>query len=316
LSGQRLNARAIYLIFEPLYWAATQLYGKWKNALLDAGIDPAKIALQESWTRERFITRLRTRYANGEPMNSRAIMMTDAALYGAGRKLFGTWAGALAAAGFDFEELNGRASKWTRERIVDFLRKTHAAGGKVNSTAMERMGRAAIKQFGSWDAALQASGIDPTAVRLRRQAWTKHDVVLAIHQAHAAGEPLNDGAVRRNMRAAGCSLFGSWDKALLASGLDPATIRRRRPRWSKAEIIQALRKKHRNHETLKCPKTPPYSLWHAATKRFGSWRKALWAAGIGAASTPAPCAAPGGGENGERIEPPTRLRPGQPGNLV
>ena len=76
---------------------------------------------------------------------------------------------------------------------------------------------------------LRAAGIDPASVRRRRRAWTAQEVVKEIRRKSRAGEPLNAMDVRPpGIRGAASRLFGSWNAALRAAGLDPARIRRNR----------------------------------------------------------------------------------------
>jgi hypothetical protein len=83
----------------------------------------------------------------------------------------------------------------------------------------------------------------------------------------------------------GVWLFGDWDKALCAAGLDPDRMRLRRS-WDRKKIMTAIR-------TLRKQNLPLYAsyvaknhskLFDAALAVFGSWRKALGAAGITAIS--------------------------------
>ena len=82
-------------------------------------------------------------------------------------------------------------------------------------------------------AAIEAAGID-YAEAMRRPRWTKQIIIRQIKDAKWAGEDLHWSAVTRGMscavRAAFASLqprlFGRWDRALSAAGLDADGSRR------------------------------------------------------------------------------------------
>lgn len=57
---------------------------------------------------------------------------------------------------------------------------------------------------------------------------------------------------------AAVALFGTWDAALRASGLDLAQIRRRAP-WTREQIIDEIRRKARTGEPLNAKDVAPHS---------------------------------------------------------
>ena len=75
-------------------------------------------------------------------------------------------------------------------------------------------------------------------------------------------------------------LFGNWDDALSAAGIDPAKVRRYRP-WSPAAILQELRRRKRLRLGLntKAMQAELPGLYDAARRHFGSYREALARAG-------------------------------------
>lgn len=112
---------------------------------------------------------------------------------------------------------------WTAERVVAAIRQIQQEGGRLNHAAVRRnsLSRAAVNLFGSWDAALQAAGIDAGAVRRCRKPWTRESMVQEIQRKHRAGEPLNAKDVSpEGMRMAARRLFGSWPAALRAAHVE------------------------------------------------------------------------------------------------
>jgi hypothetical protein len=95
---------------------------------------------------------------------------------------------------------------------------------------------AAVREFGSWSAALAAAGLEPANYicqragaqkERKRGGWNKERVRKAILQRHALGLPLYGNAVLRDDRmlfSAGRKLFKNWSRALAYAGFDPAKV--------------------------------------------------------------------------------------------
>src|SRR5205814_5648343 len=140
---------------------------------------------------------------------------------------------------------------WDEKRILHELRRLHKAGENL---AYSRLGKknqsllsAAAYHFGSYRQAIIAAGIDYRDV-LRRPRWTKQNIIALITQARRRGEDLQWSAVTRRgdelKLAAFASLqnrlFGSWDRALTAAGLDADEIAAYR-KWNRDLICFELR---------------------------------------------------------------------------
>jgi hypothetical protein len=76
-------------------------FGSWKEAVEAAGFNYAEVSRYRRWTPERIICELRTLSRNGQALNSKAVQKHHCALFTAGRRRFGSWDGALEAAGLD-----------------------------------------------------------------------------------------------------------------------------------------------------------------------------------------------------------------------
>jgi hypothetical protein len=130
------------------------------------------------------------------------------------------------------------ARQWTKESILGAIRTRHDAGLSLRSTSVNEtdgpLYGAAHYWFGGWSAAVAAAGFDYKAIagRVRHSAWTADSVKPALRQLLADGLPLASGAVRKHhsgLYTAALQLFGSWDNALQAAGIAPATIRKTLP---------------------------------------------------------------------------------------
>jgi hypothetical protein len=79
----------------------------------------------------------------------------------------------------------------------------------------------------------------------------------------------------------GIWIFGDWDKALHAAGFDPEKMRERSI-WDEEKIIETIRAMHKKHLPLYAAHVMDNhgKLFKAALRQFGSWAKALVAAGV------------------------------------
>src|SRR5687767_9236609 len=118
-------------------------------------------------------------------------------------------------------------------------------------------------------------------------AWSKDEIGLEILRSYAVGEPLSYGEVQKNnlrlLRAA-TRYFGSWKNAIEYAGLDYEQIRRYKV-WTGERIVEQIRKYHREGRDLSWRHVsteldPPLAAAAIRTNRFGTWEKALEAAGL------------------------------------
>src|SRR5690349_19670201 len=149
---------------------------------------------------------------------------------------------------------------WTKDEILRALRKLHKDGADLSYNALAKRKQALVSaaayHFGSYRRAVERAGIDYATV-LRRPRWSKPVIIGLIKQARRKGDDLHWSAVthRRDElgRAAFASLqprlFGSWDRALTAAGLDADEVNRYR-KWNKDTIVFELRGRAKEHEPL------------------------------------------------------------------
>jgi hypothetical protein len=121
--------------------------------------------------------------------------------------------------------------------------------------------------------------------------WTKDTIQRALRRQYRAKADLSYNSMAKQMQSlvsAAAYHFGSYRNAVVKAGINYDDIVRR-PRWTKAMIIQLIKQARRKHEDLN---------WSSASKRrdelgraafaalqprlFGSWARALTAAGLDA----------------------------------
>lgn len=179
---------------------------------------------------------------------------------------------------------------WDKERIVQELRKLHKKGATLSYNALaarnQKLVSAAAYRFGSYRAAIEQAGIDYADV-LRRPRWTKQNIIQIIKAAKRKGVDLHWAAVTKRRDEIGKAafaaiqqrLFGSWDRALHAAGLDSDDVAIYRT-WDKSSVIFDLRARASNNEAMnsgKLQKDDP-GLHAAAVRYFGTYDAALRAA--------------------------------------
>lgn len=117
--------------------------------------------------------------------------------------------------------------------------------------------------------------------------WTKEAIAEEIRALHEKGVRLNYSTVFRDHLAllrAAMRYYGSWKAAIEAAGFKYDDVRRYRT-WDKERIIERIRELHAKGEDLSWRHVSLFldpQLAAAATKpkHFGSWRKAVIAAGL------------------------------------
>jgi hypothetical protein len=181
---------------------------------------------------------------------------------------------------------------WTTDAILRELRRLHKAGENLSYNGLARENQALVSaaayHFGSYRQAVEKAGIDYADV-LRRPRWTKLRIIALIKQGRRRGEELHWSAVTKRRdelgKAAFASLqprlFGRWDKALAAAGLDADDVARYRA-WDKESIVYELRSRGKDNQALNsgAVQADDPGLHAAAVRHFGSHDKALLAAKI------------------------------------
>lgn len=179
---------------------------------------------------------------------------------------------------------------WDKPLILKTLRHEHRAGHDLSYNAltvrMQSLVSAAAYHFGSYRGAVEKAGID-YAVVTRRPRWTKQSIIKLIKEARRRGDDLHWSAVTSRRDELGLAafaslqprLFGRWDRALQAAGLDADDVSQYR-RWDRNTVVYELKHRARDGEPLNSgsiQKEDP-GLHAAAVRHFGSYDESLRAA--------------------------------------
>lgn len=154
--------------------AATRYFGSWRAAIQHAGLDYESVRKYQTWTSERILDRIRELHAAGTDLSWRHVStVVDPQLAAAAtkRQHFGSWRGAIEAAGLDYSKIR-RYQQWNEQTIIEKLRELHSQGVSLNAKNMEELDitliTAARRRFDSWHCALEAAGLDYKQIVLRR----------------------------------------------------------------------------------------------------------------------------------------------------
>ncbi|MFA0743103.1 MAG: hypothetical protein DFNUSKGM_003236, partial [Candidatus Fervidibacter sacchari] len=137
-------------------------------------------------------------------------------------------------------------------------------------------------------AAVEAAGFNYDEV-MQVKKWTKERVIEEIKRLHQSGEDLRPSAVARSCQTllmAARKFFGGWREAVIAAGIDYDAyikeFKESRVERDKQSIIEEIRRLYREGRIDELSGAWRYhlSLFRKARHRFGSWRKAIEAAGL------------------------------------
>ncbi len=171
--GEDMNYASIAQNQVALLRAATRYFGSWRAAVDYSGLDYEEIRRYKTWSKERIVERIKQLHADGEDLSWRHVStQIDPQLAAAAtkKKHFGSWRGAIVAAGLDYKGIR-RYREWDEETILNELKELHAKGVDLNAKSVEdydiTLITAARRRFESWDRALTAAGLDYRKIVLR-----------------------------------------------------------------------------------------------------------------------------------------------------
>jgi len=185
-----------------------------------------------------------------------------------------------------------RLTKWDRPTILRAIRKAHRDGLDLSYNATARRNQALISacsyHYKGYRNAVEMAGFNYAQIQ-RKPWWTPAWVVRMIKQARRAGEDLSWRVVSHRRDPLGHAaiaavrprLFGSWDKALEAAGIDPTRIRKYND-WTVSRCITELKSRDASGLPVNSgaiQREVP-GLYGAITREFGRFDEALFRAGI------------------------------------
>src|SRR5438270_926267 len=233
-AGEDLSYNALARKRQPLVSAAAYHFGSYRKAVERAGIDYAAVTRRPRWTKQAIITLIKKARRNGQDLHWSAVTKRRdelglAAFASLQPRLFGRWDKALQAAGLDADEV-AIYRKWNRPSILFELRDRARERQPINSGTIQRedagLHAAAVRHFGSYDAAMRAAKLDPEKHR-RRRRWTKAAVTQDLKTLYKGKRTPSTAAIREGHSAlygAATRLFGGLPAAIKAKVPPPKPL--------------------------------------------------------------------------------------------
>lgn len=224
--GQDLSYNRLAVRNQALVSAAAYHFGSFRQAVQDSGINYADVLRRPRWSSDRIIQLIRKSKRDGEELNWGAVSkrhdeLGHAAFASLQKRLFGSWNKALAASGVDACKV-ALYRRWTRNTLAAAIQKLHSAGRPLSSGDLQQsdpgMHAAALRLFGSYDAALKAAKVSPSAVR-RRRRWTRDMVLTELRMLQKKRPDFSPQLIRsRHPAVYGAAIrhFGAFKAALRA----------------------------------------------------------------------------------------------------
>lgn len=225
--GQSLSYTKLAKRRQALVSAAAYHFGSYRQAVEKAGQAYVEHLQRPRWTKQTVIAQIKQARRSGRDLHWGAVSrcrdeLSRAARAAISKRLFGSWARALHAAGVDADEV-AMYRRWDKHTIVFELRARAAERESLNSGALQKddagLHSACLRFFGSYLAALKAAGLNPDDYR-QRKSWSRQRVLSALRQrSKKKRKGLDESSVRRDdaaLHRAAVRHFGSFQAALAA----------------------------------------------------------------------------------------------------
>ena len=180
---------------------------------------------------------------------------------------------------------------WSKDKVKEEIHKRYLEKKSLNSGDLIKEDNAlycaARVQFGSWKNALNASNIDYCEV-MKKKSWTNESIVNTIKELHGKGIDLSTKNVKvayrpLYMAASAKNHYNSWREAVCAAGINYDSYIRIQF-WDKEKIVEKIISLYDAGEDLSTgnvlKKYNPLFCAASHERYFGSWKRALEAAGI------------------------------------
>lgn len=187
---------------------------------------------------------------------------------------------------------------WTAEYVLDRLWQRYEKGLPINSKAFAFRDPGFLSRtcryFGSLDHTFRRLGLNPDAIRRTREALKcRRDVLDGIAKRRRLNLPLNPRAlIERQNESPNCALyfgairlFGSWRRAIEAAGLNYDLFLKQSRYPSSESVLREIRRRHKTGLSvgtiqLRKGEHRDHALYTEGLEYYGSWEKALSAAGV------------------------------------
>lgn len=204
--GIPINNTAIVKTNEKLSGAGIRYFGSWRNAVEACGIDYDTIISEArsgpksphgTWNEEIILKKLKNRLDSGKPINAHSLQIEDSKLLAAATLYFGSIEKAITALDENYAD-HKKTSDWSKEKIIKIISEAYKSGAILSDATVESLNNslyaASISYFGSWEQAVEASGIDYGMVS-STERWSQAKVKSYIFNLYNSGIPLNSKTI-------------------------------------------------------------------------------------------------------------------------
>lgn len=125
------------------------------------------------------------------------------------------------------QENRPRNRRWSKETVLTEISKLKEVSAKQNQRNRSDLYGAAVRFFGSWKNAVSNAGIDYLKARRKKVTghWTEATILETFHKLTEK----HSGYVRKyraDLYSAALRVFGSWEKTVIAAGLNYKKIKK------------------------------------------------------------------------------------------
>jgi len=232
--------------------------------------------MRQFWNSKKVLREIRKMYNSGLSLTYVDIRDHNESLLNASNRYFGSWRNAVRKAGFVPQYVHKYI---TKDDVVNEIKKRWNCGQKLNSRTVDledpALYSAGRKKFGSWLNVIQASGLTPQDIGYQfKTKWTKKKIKEKIKSLNC---DLNSRSIQKShysLYSHSVKKFGSWDKSLKASGLDPKKIRKN-GFWNRQYVTDKILERCRKKQSICASDVETTFLHQKAREYFGTWGNAL-----------------------------------------
>jgi len=190
------------------------------------------------------------------------------------RYKFDSWNSAIQLSGLDPNTRKG-IPKYSRSELIQMIQEKAKEIGRTPRYVDFKKASTAIHRFGSWNNALKEAGLEPNA-RTKGHKFNRDELIELIRKkSQKLGHSPSFREFHYSSQAS--QLFGSWNKALRASGLK---VRKTNPinKFTDHELLSMIRDLF--IKLGHTPRTNDFKHFSMAAYRFDSWNNAVKMAGL------------------------------------
>ncbi len=211
----------------PSVGAYLRVFGSWENALAEVGAQPRRV---KGYTKDQAIQLLKQKAAQlgRNPTTAEVCGQPGFPHYDTFKRHFGSWEGALAAAGLDLVGID-----LSDDKLIELLqRKAEQLGRTPRRREIDddrTMPSSSLyrKHFGSWQAAVERAGLRTTRAKRTDFSSLTQEAAIKLLQdkANKIGRTPSKTDFDQDPSLPNATViarrFGSWNEALIAANLQP-----------------------------------------------------------------------------------------------